>query len=677
MSATSGGAAINLTSAGAGNVAGGITLSTGNNLGTYGILNGSAAALAIGGSGTGVVTLPTTTSGNLFVTAGNAQIQIAAPIADNGAGVLSLVKGGNGAVVLRAANTFTGGITINAGTLTFSSLAAGMDGTGKNITFGGTSTLDTGVDNWDGGQLSVASGALGSITARTLNFASTTGSGEIRVLSGNKVVNLGDGSTFTGSIRKDAGGDGGVVQFSSLSDASGAGNLIFAGGSGDSNQRITIRYSGSSTLTFDNRSIELLPKPSNWGVRNAILENNSGGSNKWVINTDLINQTDRNTEFTLSGSNAGDNEFAGVIGDSIRGTYYQAPGLLALNKTGTGKWIVSGTNTFTGRVLVNQGTLSVDTIANSGVASAIGAGNLIQLGGSERYFNGNNGLFSGNNSGTLEYTGGTANSDRTFLIGDTAAGNTGGGTLANNGSGALSFTATNFNDTITGITATRTLTLGGTNTANNEIQGVIQDNVVSTGKINLAKAGAGTWVLGGDNTYTGTTSVNDGLLLVNGDNSAAGGNVTVALAGTLGGTGTIGGATTLDGTLSPGNSPGTLSFVGNLTVNNGATYLFEGGDLTAVGGTLDLNDNWTLALSSGLADGGSITIFTYGTLAATPDLVPTFDLTSLGFTPSGALSLTDTGSAIVLNGISVVPEPTTLGLLGLGAVGLMRRRRVA
>jgi autotransporter-associated beta strand protein len=221
-------------------------------------------------------------------------------------------------------------------------------------------------------------------------------------------------------------------------------------------------------------------------------------------------------------------------------------------------------------------------------------------------------------------------------------------------------------------TTARTLVLQGVNNGDNTIGGAIPNG---GGATSLTKAGSGRWVLLGLNSYTGTTTVSEGTLLVNGDNSLATGAVTVAATGTLGGIGIVGGNTTLNGTLSPGSSPGTLTFSNNLTVNNGSTYNFEGGDLTAVLGQLDLNDNWTLALGTGFVDGGSVTIFTYGTLAGSPDLVPTFDTTNLGFTPSGSLSLTDTGSSIVLNGISLVPEPSSLAMLAFGAIGLWLFRR--
>jgi autotransporter-associated beta strand protein len=204
----------------------------------------------------------------------------------------------------------------------------------------------------------------------------------------------------------------------------------------------------------------------------------------------------------------------------------------------------------------------------------------------------------------------------------------------------------------------------------------------------LLKDGSGILTLSGANDYTGTTTVSAGTLLVTGDQSLATGAVTVSNAGsTLGGSGTIGGNTTLNtGTiLTPGTSPGTITFNQALTLIGGAglagaTAIFEGGDLVNVNGTLTLNTDWNLTLTSGFQDGGTVTLFNYLT-AGTLDLTPDLDISGLGFTPSGALTLTDTGSSIVLNGISVipVPEPSTMMILGAGValigLRLARRRR--
>ncbi len=79
------------------------------------------------------------------------------------------------------------------------------------------------------------------------------------------------------------------------------------------------------------------------------------------------------------------------------------------------------------------------------------------------------------------------------------------------------------------------------------------------------KTGAGTQKLSGVNTYTGLTTVQEGILVVNG--SLAGDVLTNSL-GTLKGNGTIGGTFTNTGVVSPGESIGTLT-VGNYIENNG------------------------------------------------------------------------------------------------------------
>lgn len=227
-------------------------------------------------------------------------------------------------------------------------------------------------------------------------------------------------------------------------------------------------------------------------------------------------------------------------------------------------------------------------------------------------------------------------------------------------------------------TSIGTLTInGGSGAGTNEFTGIIENG--SFGRVAVVKSGSTTQIFSGDNSYTAGTTVSGGSLIINGDQTAANGAFSVAAAGTLGGSGIIGGSTGIAGTLSPGNSPGTITFANSLTMSNGSTLVFEAGDLVNVNGVLDLDSGWKLTLS-GSADwqlGGSTVLFDYGSLAATPFLNPVItDNTGLG----GALSISDVDGKIWLDGYSVVPEPSTYALLGLSflvftAYRLRRRRR--
>lgn len=202
--------------------------------------------------------------------------------------------------------------------------------------------------------------------------------------------------------------------------------------------------------------------------------------------------------------------------------------------------------------------------------------------------------------------------------------------------------------------------------------------------VGIASTGAGL-NLGFDPASTAHgTSVLD---VTNG--AAVHGNVVLGAGGTVRGTGTIfGNLSDYGGTVSPGNSPGTLHVAGNFLMQGG-TYLVEVGgtgpgmtDLLDVTGTASLT-NATILFSfiNGFAPAAGFTFdflqatqgVSFSNLTfATQGLLPGFTFTT--GTSNGSLSFTAS-----VNGVAV-PEPDTLPLLlvGLFAVGaVIRRRRIA
>lgn len=131
---------------------------------------------------------------------------------------------------------------------------------------------------------------------------------------------------------------------------------------------------------------------------------------------------------------------------------------------------------------------------------------------------------------------------------------------------------------------------------NGNFEGSIQNFPSTTSK--LTKTGPGTQKLSGVNTYTGLTKVDAGTLNLTG---SVAGDVTVNLLGTLKGTGIIGGNLINFGTISPGESIGTLTVLRDY-VNNSGTYDVEvngqgQSDLIDVLGNVTLNGG-TVVVSS-------------------------------------------------------------------------------
>jgi autotransporter-associated beta strand protein len=190
----------------------------------------------------------------------------------------------------------------------------------------------------------------------------------------------------------------------------------------------------------------------------------------------------------------------------------------------------------------------------------------------------------------------------------------------------------------------KTLTVGSNNLST-EVSGVISDGGASFGTGgSLVKVGTGTLTLTAFNTYTGATTVNGGALIVNGS-IAASSLLEVNSGGFVGGTGTL--PTTQinnGGTISPGNSIGTIAVAGNLSFAPGSFYAVEvsptSSDRIVVNGAARLRG--TVLSSFEIARGfqKSYTILSAaGGVSGTFDALrtaglPSFVTANLGYTPN-------------------------------------------
>jgi fibronectin-binding autotransporter adhesin len=362
--------------------------------------------------------------------------------------------------------------------------------------------------------------------------------------TGNANLSLSNSAnSFTGSFTVNGNNDITVasIQPSGSNSSIGAGtsinlgngNLIINGNvatSGNINRTINLTSLATSIVRLDN--------------------SNATAANSLVFDGPLnFFGTSGTTTLGLGGSNAGANEFKPVLANGT-GT-----NVTALTKTGASNWIVSGNNTYTGLTSMENGTLNVSTIADSG-SSNIGFGTNMRIG-------------FGNSTGNLNFTGSGASTARQVRIGFFSGSNGLGGATINatgvNGGTGLKFTNTTFNDQSTtspGTSTNRTLTLGGGNTDTNEIAGVIQNGATSNLPTLLTKSGAGRWILDGANLYAGATSVNGGVLQLNHATAIPGGITSAALINSLTINGGILGLGNGDFTRSLGTGAGQVSITG-------------------------------------------------------------------------------------------------------------------
>jgi fibronectin-binding autotransporter adhesin len=309
------------------------------------------------------------------------------------------------------------------------------------------------------------------------------------------------------------------------------------------------------------------------------------------------------------------------VGANNQSTTYAGDlsGTGGVGKVGTGTLTLSGTNSYSGGTTIAGGTLAL------GSADALGSSGTIAFNGGTLQFSAANttdysSRFS--NAASQAYNLDTNGQNVTLASNLTSS----GGTLVKTGAGTLTLSGTN---SYSGGTTVSAGTLEGSATS---LTGGITNNAtvafdqatagtyagVMSGTGDFIKTGAGALTLSGNNSYDGTTTVSAGTLLINGNQSAATGSLSVLSGATLGGSGTLGGSMSLasGSTLSPGNSPGTITSASGSWAG-GANYNVQIVDAAGTSGT-----DWDLADFSGALD---ITA-----TSGTPFLVNLWTLSSTG-----------------------------------------------
>lgn len=427
-------------------------------------------------------------------------------------------------------------LTLNTGaTLTVRTGAANTDG--AILATGGASTITggTGISTGGSGSLTIyVNGVSDSLTLNTILTSGTTGG---LTKSGAGTLVLAQNNALTGTVSLNEG----TIQLS---------------GSGD--------LGGGNALTMRQGTIFDLN-----GVTPA-SNINAFNNNGTVINSNATAVT-----LTVGGSNGTGSSLGGID---------QTNGVINVTKLGTGGQSWLGLSNYTGVTTIGStGLVTVDYLADIGQDSGIGRGVA-----TDDATNAASLVFNGSTGG-LVYRGDRLNGNLT--IGDASASTNRLFTLAGTGA-RLSSTAglnnaiiwSNTGAIVHGIVGPQLLTLEGDSTGDNTFNPQLTDSGTGADITRLTKSGTGQWNLGNsNNTYTGITTVSNGILALN-DNGALPTNSPVVL-----GTSTTNGILQMSG-----------NFARNLTTTAAAgTGTITWGGTTGGGGFAAHTTSLTVTLNSG------------------------------------------------------------------------------
>ena len=505
----------------------------------------------------------------------------------------ALFKEGTGLLVLNGANNYSGGTFVSNGTLQGN--ATSLQG---NIVNNAKVNFDqAGVGTYAG-----AMSGTGSMTKLNAGTLIMTGANSY---TGGTTVSAG---TLQGNARSVQGNI--VNQAAVVFDQAAAGTYVG-------------NMSGAGSLTKIGNGTLVMSGANSYSGGTFVAGGTLQG-NTQSLQGDIVNQSS-------------------VVFDQAAGGTYSGNmfGAGSLTKIGSGLLVLGGTNSYSGGTTIAAGTLQgntqslrgnflnnaslvFDQAADGGFAGNVnGSGSLTKQGDGLLVMSGVNSYTGGTtvNAGTLAGTAPacreTSPTDPTVVFDQSAAGTYSGimsgiGTLVKQGGGLLVLGGANSYSGGTFISA-GTLQ-GSTHTLQGDIvdqaalvfdqndNGIFAGNMAGTGS--LMKQGTGSINMTGDfSQFTGSTTVNGGMLAVNG--FLGGGGLTVGANGMVAGNGTVPSIMLQPGSMmSPGNSIGMLRVNGDVTFSAGTRYRVEteaygSADMILIAGTLTTPGGVVNAIAGG------------------------------------------------------------------------------
>lgn len=475
-----------------------------------------------------------------------------------------------------------------------------------------------------------------------LQNASNSYLGQTIINAGTLTVNVAGGIANGGT--NSALGAGTTINSNSLIRFAG-GTLNVTLGAGSTDRQVQI---GSSTTT------------SSAGA--AINNNSSNGSAPLVFSNAGFNVSAKTTNITtgrtltLGGTNTDANAISGAIIDNDTA----GGGLISVTKAGSGLWILSGSNTYSGLTTLggaagsSNGVLRIASVSSlppkTTIVGSSGADTISTLElapgtySVQNYLRGNINFAASSGQATLQFTNTAVTNILTQGSGNKIiyASN-----VAVRFAGSLDISAV----ADSGLNKTATFSGNGDFSFDGPIIGPVVTNTNGSFTPGFVMNSTGVATLNASNTYAGATDVKQGTLQVNGSISTN--TLSISNGATLAGLGTVGGDVFVSGNLQPGRGAtnGVLTIRGNLTVaTNGivnlsidslaeydrlagaSSYTVDGTINVAAGTTYSPVDGNTFQLFSG-AIGGT------PTLNVTPLSDPKYVWVTNNFTSTGVISV--------------------------------------